>query len=366
MKIIGASMRRPVTVSMLTVGALLFGFVSLSRLPLNLLPDISYPTLTIQTEYEDAAPAEVEKLITEPLEEAVSVVPGLRKLRSSSRPGLSEITLEFGWKTEMDFASLDVREKLDLVHLPDDAGSPVLLRYDPSLDPILRIGLYGDKDLVSLRHMAERLVKKDLESLEGVASVRLRGGLEEEIQVEVDEGRLAALGLPISAISDFLAAQNLNAAGGRLRDRDAEFLVRTLNEFESLDDIAHTVIHEDEGRRVMLEPRTPQQIGENPYCTRAKLATYQALHKYPTPSTIQPRREKKMSIKKTVFAVLIVGGALLVIGGITYASPAKNILSATTGNTCNSAPAVPDGIRNAEAHTTIADRYLMVPLPTDL
>ncbi len=253
MKIVGASMRRPVTVSMITLGALLFGFVSLSRLPLNLLPDISYPTLTVQTEYQDAAPAEVEKLITEPLEEAVSVIPGLRKLRSSSRPGLSEITMEFGWKTDMDFASLDVREKLDLIFLPEDAGSPVLLRYDPSLDPILRVGLYGDKDLVTLRHLGERLIKKDLESLEGVASVRLRGGLEEEIQVEVDEGRLAALGLPISAISGFLDSQNLNAAGGRLRDRDAEFLVRTLNEFERIEDIAQTVVFEEDGRRVKLE-----------------------------------------------------------------------------------------------------------------
>ena len=252
MKIVAGSMRRPVTVSMITIAALLFGLVSLSRLPLNLLPEISYPTLTVQTEYADAAPAEVEKLITEPLEEAVSVIQGLRDLRSISRPGVSEITLEFGWKTAMDFAALDVREKIDMVRLPTDAGSPVLLRYDPSLDPILRLGLHGDRDLVTLRHLAERMVKKDLESLEGVASVRVRGGLEEEIQVAVDEGRLAALNLPIESISTFLSSQNLNAAGGRLRDRDAEFLVRTLNEFESLDDISDTVVFEEEGRRVTL------------------------------------------------------------------------------------------------------------------
>ncbi len=252
MKIVAGSMRRPVTVSMITLAALIFGLVSLSRLPLNLLPEISYPTLTVQTEYPDAAPAEVEKLITEPLEEAISVIQGLRELRSVSRPGVSEITLEFGWKTAMDFAALDVREKIDMIRLPADAGSPVLLRYDPSLDPILRIGLHGDLDLVTLRHLAERLVKKDLESLEGVASLRVRGGLEEEIQVAVDEGRLAALNLPIESISGFLRNQNLNAAGGRLRDRDAEFLVRTLNEFETEEDISQTVIFEEAGRRVTL------------------------------------------------------------------------------------------------------------------
>ncbi|MBN2171012.1 MAG: efflux RND transporter permease subunit [Candidatus Krumholzibacteriota bacterium] len=253
MKIVPASMRRPVTVSMITLAALIFGAVSLSRLPLNLLPDISYPTLTIQTEYPDAAPAEVEKLITEPLEEAVSVVPGLRNLRSVSRAGVSEITLEFAWKTAMDYASLDVREKLDLVNLPDDAGSPVLLRFDPAMDPILRVGLYGDRELSAQRHLAERIVKKDLESLEGVASVRVQGGLEEEIHVEVDEARLSALGVPMSAVSQFLSSQNINAAGGRLRDRDADFLVRTLNEFESIDDIRQTIVYEGAGRRVKLE-----------------------------------------------------------------------------------------------------------------
>ncbi|MBM4118456.1 efflux RND transporter permease subunit [bacterium] len=252
MRLVTGSMQRPVTVFMLTLAALLFGLVSLSRLPLNLLPDIAYPTLTVQTRYPDAAPAEVEKLITEPLEEAVSVIPGLRGLRSTSRPGVSEITLEFGWKTAMDFAALDVREKLDMVRLPEDAESPILLRYDPNLDPILRLGLHGKQDLVTLRHLAEHLLKKDLESLEGVASVHVQGGLEEEIQVEVDEGKLAALGLPISAVSAYLGDQNLSAAGGRLRDRDAEFLVRTLGEFTSEEDVARTVVFEDGQRWVTL------------------------------------------------------------------------------------------------------------------
>ena len=253
MSIVSGSMRRPVTVTMLTLSSLVFGFVALDRLPLNLLPDISYPTLTIRTEYADAAPAEVEKLITEPLEDAVSVVRGLRGLRSVSRPGVSEVTLEFGWKTDMDYAGIDVREKIDLVTLPDDVQAPTLLRFDPSLDPILRLGLHGDQDPITLRHMADQVLKKDLESLIGVASVRVQGGLEEEIHVEVDEGKLAALGIPISTVSQFLRQQNLNSAGGRLRDRDSEFLVRTLNEFERVDDLAQTVLYEEGGRRVLLE-----------------------------------------------------------------------------------------------------------------
>jgi len=251
-QIVRRSMEHPVTVTMVTLAAVLFGFVSLSRLDWNLLPDISYPTLTLRTEYADAAPAEVENLITEPLEESISVVRGLRNLRSVSRAGASEITLEFAWNTDMDYAALDVREKIDLVDLPEDTKEPVLLRYDPNLDPILRIGLYGELDPVSLRHLADRVVKKDLESLDGVASARVRGGLEEEIQISIDEGKLAKLGIGIGEISQILASQNVNASGGSLRDRDAEFLLRTVNQFVDIDEIGRTVLREDQGRRVTL------------------------------------------------------------------------------------------------------------------
>ncbi len=287
-------MKRPVTVTMVTLAAVLFGLVALSRLPLNLLPEISYPTLTIRTEYADSAPAEVEKLITEPLEEAVSVVQGLRHLRSVSRPGVSEITLEFAWKTNMDYASLDVREKIDLINLPDDAEAPILLRYDPSLDPILRIGLYGDKDLVTLRYLADRVLKKDLESMEGVASVRVHGGLEEEIHVEVDEGKLTALQVPISTVSRFLDNQNVNAAGGRLRDREAEFLVRTVNEFGDVEDIGEAILYEQDGRQVRLKDVATISRGykEREIISRvdAKEAVELALYKEGHANTVQVAR----------------------------------------------------------------------------
>ena len=297
MKLVEGSMRRPVTVMMITVAAVLFGLVSLSRLPLNLLPEISYPTLTLRTEYEDAAPAEVEKLITEPMEEAISVVPGLRSLRSDSRPGVSEITLEFTWKTDMDYAALDVREKIDLVNLPDDAGMPILLRYDPSLDPILRVGVFGQDNLVSLRYLADRVLKKDLESLEGVASVRVRGGLEEEIHVEVDEGKLAALGIPIDAVSRFLDGQNVNAAGGRLRDRSAEYLVRTVNEFAGLGEVGEAILFEEDGRQVRLRDVATITRGykdrEMVAHVAAKAAVELALYKEGSANTVQVARTIK-------------------------------------------------------------------------
>jgi HAE1 family hydrophobic/amphiphilic exporter-1 len=252
MGIIRFSIRHPVTIAMATIAVVLFGLVSLERLSVNLLPEISYPTLTIQTEYADAAPAEVEAFITEPLEEAVAVVQGLRKMHSVSQSGMSQIVLEFAWNTEMDYASLDVGEKIDLVRLPDDASPPILLRFDPTLDPVLRVAAYGDSNMVALRHWVDRTLKKDLEALDGVASARVQGGLVEEIHVDLDEGKMALLGVSITDVTQLVSQNNINASGGRLRDRDAEFLVRTLNELADVDDIQRVILLDEEGRRVTL------------------------------------------------------------------------------------------------------------------
>ncbi len=252
MKIIDFSIRRPVTIAMIFVATVVFGFVALNRLNIRLLPEISYPTLTVQTEYPDAAPAEVENFVTRPLEEAVGVVNGLRTIRSVSKPGMSEITLEFTWKTPMQYVALDVRDKIDLVQLPRECDDPVILRYDPALDPVVRIGVYGEDNLARLRHIADWTVKKDLESLIGVASAKVLGGLEEEIQVELDERKLSSYGIPIAMVSTRLAQDNVNQSGGRLRDKGAEYLLRTENEFKSVDEIAHTIVREEEGRKVIL------------------------------------------------------------------------------------------------------------------
>ena len=162
MKIAEISIRRPITVGMVTVAVLMFGLVAFGRLPINLLPDISYPTLTVETKYPQAAPNEVENLVTKPIEEAVAVVSGVQRITSRSRAGVSEVTMEFGWDSKMDFAALDVREKLDLVQLPRDAEKPSVLRFDPSNDPILRVILSGGSNLVELRQFADKTIKKDL------------------------------------------------------------------------------------------------------------------------------------------------------------------------------------------------------------
>ena len=240
--LVALAVRRRVTVLMCALALAAFGVVGYQRLPLDLLPDISYPSLTVQTDFPDTAPAEVENLITRPVEEAVGVLRGLRTIHSVSRPGVSEVTLEFDWGADMDLLLLDVREKLDRLILPVEAEDPVVLRFDPSLDPIVRIALGGTGDLTESRRLADRRLKQAFESLKGVASARIKGGLEEEIHVEVDQERLAALGIPLDRVQQVVGVSNVNLPGGSLRGADTQFLIRTVNEYTSVEEIGELVL----------------------------------------------------------------------------------------------------------------------------
>ncbi|HEX6203108.1 MAG TPA: efflux RND transporter permease subunit, partial [Thermoanaerobaculia bacterium] len=247
MRLVELSLQRRVTVSMLAVAVVLFGVVSFGRLPVSLLPDLSYPSLTVETRYEGAAPAEVESLVTRPVEEVVGVVTGVRRLTSTSQPGLSQVVLELGWGRDMDFAALDVRQKLDLLTLPRDATRPVLLRFDPANEPVLRLYLTGAESLTALRYVAEEVLKKDLESTEGVAAIKVNGGAEEEIEVRVDERKLAAMGMSVEEIGARLLSENVNQAGGSLYESEARYLVRAVNEFADASDVLDTVIATRDG-----------------------------------------------------------------------------------------------------------------------
>jgi HAE1 family hydrophobic/amphiphilic exporter-1 len=242
------STRRRVTVAMMTITLLLFGLIALGDLKVNLLPDLSYPTLTVRTEYTGAAPSEIETLITEPVEEAVGVVKGLRKLKSVSRTGQSDVVLEFAWGTDMDQASLEVRDKMELVQLPLEAKKPVLLRFNPSTEPILRVALTSKTDgdavraLTVLRRYADDDLKKKLEPVDGVAAVKVGGGLEDEVQVDIDQQKLAQLNLPIDTVISRLKAENVNISGGRLEEGSQRYLVRTVNQFGTVEEMREMLV----------------------------------------------------------------------------------------------------------------------------
>jgi HAE1 family hydrophobic/amphiphilic exporter-1 len=233
---------RPVAVTMMVVAAVVFGLVGLRRLPVNLLPDISYPTVTVRTQYPGSSPEDVEERISERIQEAVSVVPGVRRVVSISRAEVSDVVLEFDWGTAMVFAISDVRERLDRVFLPREAERPLVLRYDPSLDPVLTIGLSGELDLVELRRIAEDELERELAKVEGVAAVKVRGGDEEEIRIQLDENAMTVLGLDAELLGQRLAAENINSASGSIDEGKTEFLVRTLGEYRNLDEIGATIV----------------------------------------------------------------------------------------------------------------------------
>jgi HAE1 family hydrophobic/amphiphilic exporter-1 len=250
---------RPVAIIMVFLATVVFGFFSFIRLPVSLMPELSYPTLTVRTEYPGAAPEEVENDVSRPVEEALGVVGGLRRISSISRAGVSDVVLEFNWGVEMTEAIQDTLEKLDLVFLPDEAERPLILRFDPTLDPVLELSLAGDgvqfegeEGLRRLRRLAELQVKRALEPVKGVAAVRVRGGLEEEIHVLLEADRLRHTGLSTEDVVRRLAEENINVAGGTLREGRTEYMVRTLNEFVNLEQIGDTIVAFREGRQIRI------------------------------------------------------------------------------------------------------------------
>ncbi|HET6905943.1 MAG TPA: efflux RND transporter permease subunit [Rhodanobacteraceae bacterium] len=258
--------RRRVTIGMVTLTFVLFGLIGLSDLKVNLLPDLSYPTLTVRTDYPGAAPAEIENLVSEPVEEAVGVVKNVKRVHSISRTGESDVILEFAWGTDMDMAALDVRDKLDTLQLPLEAQKPLLLRFNPSTDPIVRIGLSskdaGDADpaaLKRLRRFADNELKKRLEPVAGVAAVKVGGGLEDEVEVAVDQHKLAQLGIDINTVITRLKNENVNISGGSIDQGTQRYLVRTLNQFTDLQQMRDMLIKVD-GNGVPIRLKDVAQV----------------------------------------------------------------------------------------------------------
>ena len=249
--IVALAVRRRVSVLMAALAVAAFGIVGYQRLALELFPDITYPSLTVQTDFPDTAPQEVEYLITRPVEEAVGVLRGLQTIHSVSRAGVSEVTLEFDWDTDMDLMSMEVREKLDRLFLPDEAENPIVLRFDPALDPIVRLALSGG-ELVEMRRLAERKLKPEFETVRGIASAQIKGGLEDEVQVDVNQDRLAALGIPLDRVRNIVGVSNVNLPGGALRSADSHYLVRTVNEFDNVEEIGNLIVQQDENGLVRV------------------------------------------------------------------------------------------------------------------
>ena len=249
------SVRRPVLTIMAALVVIILGGVSLSRLSIDLMPDITYPTLSISTEYENASSEEVEELITRPVEEAMSAVPGVEQVTSVSAEGRSSVRVTFTWGTDLDAAANDIRDRLDRIihHLPDDAERPSLRKFDLASFPILIVGVASNLDPIQVRRIIDNQVKNRIERIPGVASLDIRGGLDREIHVNLNAEKMKALGLPIDQILSRIKDENINLPAGTIEQGLLDVTIRTPGVYTSLEEIQNTVVAIREGVPIQLK-----------------------------------------------------------------------------------------------------------------
>ncbi|MBC7190707.1 efflux RND transporter permease subunit, partial [Candidatus Aerophobetes bacterium] len=238
------SVRRPVTFFMVFLGLVGVGLVAFLGLKMDLYPQLELPTVAIITTYPGVSPEDVESLVTKEIEEAVATVEGLDNLTSQSKEGVSLVMANFTWGTDMDAAERHVREKVDLIKgsLPEDADEPLIFKFDPTLMPIMAIGVFGEKDPVQLRRIAEDEIEPRLERVEGVAAADTSGGEEREIQVQIDLERLTSRNITLGQVLDAIGRENIIIPAGTLTEGGKEFSLRTIGEYQSVEEIANTVI----------------------------------------------------------------------------------------------------------------------------
>jgi len=248
------SIHRPVFSIMLTLVIVVVGLVALTRLPIDLMPEITYPTLNISTSYQNTGPEEMEQLITRPIEEAMSAVPGVEEVFSTSSEGSSTCRVVFTWGTNLDAAADDIRERLDRVipRLPLEAGRPMLRKFDPAQMPILSIGVLSNLDPVQTRRIIDEQISYRIERVPGVASADVFGGQQREIQINIYPDRLKALGLPIDTVINKIRQENIDTPAGVIERGNYEVLVRIPGVYTSLDEIRNAVITIRDGVPILL------------------------------------------------------------------------------------------------------------------
>ncbi|KLI26532.1 efflux RND transporter permease subunit [Brachyspira hyodysenteriae] len=236
--------KRPVAVFMCMIAVLILGFVSLSKLAVDFLPDMELPYITVSTEYENAGPEEVEKSVTRIVENAVATVSDINTITSTSEEGKSSVFIEFNWGTDLAVATADVREAIDGIKnsLPDDADSPTVLKFSTDMTPIMEIAFFGTDNLGALYTLIDNQILNKIEQASGVARAEIRGGLKTEMKVDLVLNRLHAYGIDINSIVSLLSSENQNLSGGDTYEGVYKYTLRTMGEFTTPEDIENTVV----------------------------------------------------------------------------------------------------------------------------
>ena len=267
MKLTSSAITRPVAVTVLSIVAALLGAVAVLKMPVDLLPSVEYPRLTIETTYPSSSPYEVERLVTDPLENAVAGVRGLRSYTSRSYGDRSRITLEFDWGARMDFTRLEVREKLDVAgwSLPDEAGRPTIVDYDPSRRPFMEILMTMESgDWTEVTDFARRIVTTRIDQGEGVAGCEIQGEADPAVFVRLREGAVEELEIDPNFIAQALQGANVSMSGGLVRDGQREFFLSLEGEFSTLEDVENTVIGIRGTTPILLSDVAEVSLGEKP------------------------------------------------------------------------------------------------------
>ncbi|HEU4964148.1 MAG TPA: efflux RND transporter permease subunit, partial [Bacilli bacterium] len=255
MRLSELSVKRPVAATMILVALVILGGVSLFKLPVELFPRMTFPLAAVTVESPGTGPDVLERMVTRPLEEILGTTNNVKNISSVTRSGGAMVLVEFDWGTDMDYATLQMREKIDFVRhrLPEGTSRPIVLRFDPNLLPVLQLGMTGGRDLHELNDLATDTVKRRLERVEGVAAVQVTGGTERIVSVTVDPFALQQRGLTLAQLSQMLAGENLTLSAGTVREAGRDMSVLIEGTLASLDDIRHLPMTSPQGNRFHLE-----------------------------------------------------------------------------------------------------------------
>lgn len=246
------AVHRPISTLMASLVLVMLGCVSLSQLAVDLMPDIQNPSISVITIYEGAGPNEAETLITRPIEQTLSSVSGIENILSSSMEGSSTVRLQFQWGTDLTLAINEVRDALNKLRnsLPEGAEDPYIRHFDVADRPIIYLGLNSELDPITLSQLTENQIIPQFEQLEGVARLRMRGGIVREIQIDLDRSKLESLNMGVNEVVNALKQENINQPAGNYEEGNLNLLIRSQGEFTSLEQIENTVVREESGATV--------------------------------------------------------------------------------------------------------------------
>ena len=274
MSMISGAVHRPVTTIMGTLIVVLLGTVAALQLPVDLMPEVSYPTLTVRTNYPNVGPQEVEDLVTRPIENAVAAIAGVETITSTSAEGDSSVRVSFTWGTDLDAAAEEVRSRVDRIRgtLPEEADTPSVFKFDLAAFPIVFLGVASPTlEATELRQFTEERIQRRLERVPGVASVDIRGGLRRQVQVNLDRDRMLALGLSADRITRLLREENLNRPAGKVEEGNLDLYLRTVGEYRTPEEIGSTVVTVRDGTPIYLRDVAEVKAGVEEITTLTRI-----------------------------------------------------------------------------------------------